>query len=234
MDALDIVKGFNEILWNHFLMYVLLGVGIFYSVYLGFPQIRHFRLAFRYAFRPSTGMKEVEGGPKVNSFQALATAVAAQVGTGNVAGVATAIAMGGMGSVFWMWISAFLGMGTIFSEAVLAQKYRRVYGSDIVGGPAYYIHQGLKTKKLAVFYSIAMIIATGFIGSMVQANSISLAITTAVDVQPWIIGGAIALLVGLVIMGGAAAYHLGSRACRALYGSRLYPWVSYHHGDVCR
>ena len=236
MDALDIVKGFNEILWNHFLMYVLLGVGIFYSVYLGFPQIRHFRLAFRYAFRPSTGMKEVEGGPKVNSFQALATAVAAQVGTGNVAGVATAIAMGGMGSVFWMWISAFLGMGTIFSEAVLAQKYRRVYGSDIVGGPAYYIHQGLKTKKLAVFYSIAMIIATGFIGSMVQANSISLAITTAVDVQPWIIGVAIALLVGLVIMGGqqritsvaelvvpfmAVAYILGSVIIMVMCADKL-------------
>ena len=236
MDALDIVKGFNEILWNHFLMYVLLGVGIFYSVYLGFPQIRHFRLAFRYAFRPSTGMKEVEGGPKVNSFQALATAVAAQVGTGNVAGVATAIAMGGMGSVFWMWISAFLGMGTIFSEAVLAQKYRRVYGSDIVGGPAYYIHQGLKTKKLAVFYSIAMIIATGFIGSMVQANSISLAITTAVDVQPWIIGGTIALLVGLVIMGGqqritsvaelvvpfmAVAYILGSVIIMVMCADKL-------------
>lgn len=236
MDALDIVKGFNEILWNHFLMYVLLGVGIFYSAYLGFPQIRHFRLAFRYAFRPSTGMKEVEGGPKVNSFQALATAVAAQVGTGNVAGVATAIAMGGMGSVFWMWISAFLGMGTIFSEAVLAQKYRRVYGSDIVGGPAYYIHQGLKTKKLAVFYSIAMIIATGFIGSMVQANSISLAITTAVDVQPWIIGVAIALLVGLVIMGGqqritsvaelvvpfmAVAYILGSVIIMVMCADKL-------------
>ena len=209
MDALDIVKGFNEILWNHFLMYVLLGVGIFYSVYLGFPQIRHFRLAFRYAFRPSTGMKEVEGGPKVNSFQALATAVAAQVGTGNVAGVATAIAMGGMGSVFWMWISAFLGMGTIFSEAVLAQKYRRVYGSDIVGGPAYYIHQGLKTKKLAVFYSIAMIIATGFIGSMVQANSISIAIVNSLGTGPdtmaylpYLIGAALALLVGVVIMGG--------------------------------
>ena len=236
MDALEFIKEFNEILWNRFLMYVLLAVGIFYTVYLGFPQIRHLRLAFRYAFRPATGQKETKDKPKVNSFQALATAVAAQVGTGNVGGVATAIAMGGMGAVFWMWVSAFLGMGTIFSEAVLAQKYRKEYKGEIVGGPAYYIHAGLKSKKLAIFYSVAMIVATGFIGTMVQANSISIAVTSAADIKPWVVGIAIALLVGLVIMGGqrritsiaefivpfmAVAYIIGSLIIMFIYSEEI-------------
>lgn len=97
MTALDIVKAFNELLWNHFLMYALLGVGIFYTVYLGFPQIRHLNLAFKYAFGP-VFKKKNPGENKVSSFQALATAVAAQVGTGNIGGVATAIATGGMGA----------------------------------------------------------------------------------------------------------------------------------------
>ena len=143
MDLLQIVKGFNEILWNSFLMYVLLGVGIFYTLYLGFPQIRHFGLAMKYSFGSIFKKREkgTADSDQVNSFQALATAVAAQVGTGNIAGVATAIAMGGTGAVFWMWISALLGMGTIFSEAVLAQEYREVRDGQFVGGPAYYIRR---------------------------------------------------------------------------------------------
>ena len=174
MDLLQLVKGFNEILWNNFLMYVLLGVGIFYTIYLGFPQVRHAKLAFKYAFGPAFAKPaEGEHTGKVNSFQALATAVAAQVGTGNVAGIATAVAAGGMGAVFWMWLSAFFGMGTIFSEAILAQKYRQERDGEIVGGPAYYIHKGLRSKKLAIFFSIAIILAIGCIGEMVQANSIA-------------------------------------------------------------
>ena len=139
---------------------------------------------------------------QVNSFQALATAVAAQVGTGNIAGVATAIAMGGTGAVFWMWISALLGMGTIFSEAVLAQEYREVRDGQVVGGPAYYIRRGLKSKKLAAFFSIAVIIALGFIGCMVQANSISIGLTSAFGMKDWISGLLIAALVAIVIVGG--------------------------------
>ena len=109
MSPLDYVKAFNEFLWNSFLMYALLGVGIFYTVYLGFPQLRHLNLAFKYAFGPIF-KKRKPGETKVNSFQALATAVAAQVGTGNIGGVATAIATGGLGAIFWMWMSALLGM----------------------------------------------------------------------------------------------------------------------------
>ena len=110
MDLLQIVKGFNEILWNNFLMYVLLGVGIFYTIYLGFPQLRHFGLAMKYSFGSIFKKKEKteDACDQTNSFQALATAVAAQVGTGNIAGVATAIAMGGTGAVFWMWILSLI------------------------------------------------------------------------------------------------------------------------------
>ena len=116
----------------------------------------------------------------MSSFQSLATAISAQVGTGNLAGVATAIAMGGPGAIFWMWIAAFFGMATIFSEAVLAQLYRtRDAHGHLTGGPAYYISQGLGSKTLAAFFSVAIIIALGFVGNMVQANSIAGAFYTA-------------------------------------------------------
>ena len=238
MDLLQIVKGFNEILWNSFLMYVLLGVGIFYTLYLGFPQIRHFGLAMKYSFGSifKKREKDTADSDQVNSFQALATAVAAQVGTGNIAGVATAIAMGGTGAVFWMWISALLGMGTIFSEAVLAQEYREVRDGQVVGGPAYYIHRELKSKKLAAFFSIAVIIALGFIGCMVQANSISIGLTSAFGMKDWISGLFIAALVAIVIVGGqkrvttiaelvvpfmAVAYILGAIIILFIYSDQI-------------
>ena len=201
MTALDIVKAFNELLWNHFLMYALLGVGIFYTVYLGFPQIRHLNLAFKYAFGP-VFKKKNPGENKVSSFQALATAMAAQVGTGNIGGVATAIATGGMGAIFWMWLSALLGMSTIFSEAVLAQKYKKEYHGETVGGSAYYLYYGLGSKWLAVFFSIAIVFALGCVGNMVQANSISIALTNAFHISPYIVGFVLAAVVAVVIIGG--------------------------------
>lgn len=209
MNALDYVKQFNGFLWNDFLMYVLLAVGVFYTIYLGFPQIRHFGLMFKYAFGPAFKRRKKrdkhakqDEAHKVNSFQALATAVAAQVGTGNIGGVATAIATGGVGAIFWMWVSSLLGMGTIFSEATLAQKYREVKEGGVSGGPAYYISKGLKCHPLAVFFALAIILALGCVGNMVQANSISIAITKASGISPFLIGGVLASLVALVIMGG--------------------------------
>jgi len=201
MNVLDYVKAFNEFLWNSFLMYALLGVGIFYTVYLGFPQIRHLNLAFKYAFGPIF-KKRKPGETKVNSFQALATAVAAQVGTGNIGGVATAIASGGMGAIFWMWVSALLGMSTIFSEAVLAQKYKKEYHGETVGGSAYYLYYGLGSKWLAVCFSVAIVLALGFVGNMVQANSISIALNNAFHIPSYIIGIVLAAVVGVVIIGG--------------------------------
>ena len=201
MSPLDYVKTFNEFLWNSFLMYALLGVGIFYTVYLGFPQIRHLNLAFKYAFGP-VFKKRKPGEKKVNSFQALATAVAAQVGTGNIGGVATAVATGGLGAIFWMWVSALLGMSTIFSEAVLAQKYKKEFHGETVGGSAYYLYYGLGSKWLAVFFSVAIVIALGFVGNMVQANSISIDLTNAFHIPSYIIGIILAAVVAVVVIGG--------------------------------
>ena len=205
MNAIDYVKRFNELLWNEFLMYILLAVGIFYTIYLGFPQIRHFGLMFKYAFGPifRRRKKHVKHEKNhINSFQALATAVAAQVGTGNIGGVATAIATGGVGAIFWMWISSLLGMGTIFSEATLAQKYREVKAGGVSCGPAYYISKGLKCRPLAAFFALTIILALGCVGNMVQANSISIAVNNVSGLSPYLIGGVLASLVALVIMGG--------------------------------
>ncbi len=238
MDLISFVRAFNDVLWNNFLMYALLCVGIFYTVYLGFPQVRHLALAFKYAFGGVFKKREKGEAANVNSFQALATAVAAQVGTGNIGGVATAIAMGGMGAIFWMWVSALLGMGTIFSEAVLAQKYKEVRHGEVVGGPAFYIHHGLKSKVLACFFSVALICALSFVGNMVQANSISLAITSAFNVSPYVVGALIAALVALVIVGGqrritsiaelvvpfmALVYILGSIVILFMFSDQIVP-----------
>ena len=141
---------------------------------LRFVQVRKFGLAVKYTFGQLSLSGAKAGKDGMSSFQALATAVAAQVGTGNVVGVATALTMGGPGALFWIWIAAFFGMATIFAEAVLAQTYkvRRPTG-EITGGPAYYISQGLKCKPLAVFFSICIIIALGMVGNSVQSNSIA-------------------------------------------------------------
>ena len=145
----------------------------------------------------------------LSQFQALAVAVSAQIGTGNVAGVATAITAGGPGAVFWMWFSAVLGMSTIFAEALLAQKYRVVSHGKYIGGPAFYITHGLTPKIgrgaarfLSGFFSIALIIALGFIGNATQSNSIASAVTVAFDVPALAVGIGLAALAGLIIVGG--------------------------------
>src|SRR5699024_9278139 len=135
-------------------------------------------------------------------FQALATAIAAQVGTGNLAGTATAISAGGPGAIFWMWISAFFGMGTIFAEAILAQKYTERVDGEVTGGPAYYISKGLGKKGLAAFFAVTIILALGFVGNMVQSNSIATAVNNAFGFNQVIIGIVIAFLAMLILIGG--------------------------------
>ena len=139
----------------------------------------------------------------MTSFQALATAIAAQVGTGNIVGASGAILTGGPGAIFWMWIAAFFGMATIFSEAVLAQLYRtRDAHGHLTGGPAYYNSQGLGSKTLAAFFSVAIIIALGFVGNMVQANSIAGAFYTAFNVPTWVTGIFTFIIAGFIFIGG--------------------------------
>ncbi|MDY6065954.1 MAG: sodium:alanine symporter family protein [Finegoldia sp.] len=211
MDGLlELVKSINGILWGAPMMIILAGFGVFATVYLGFPQFRRFGKGFKQAFGGifSKDKKQNKEG-SMSSFQSLATAVAAQVGTGNIGGVGTAIVAGGPGAIFWMWLLAILGMATISVEAMLAQKYREKRNGELVGGPAYYISKGLKAKGmgglgkgLAAFFAIMIIIALGFIGNMVQSNSISGALNSAFGANTLIVGIILAVIAGLIFIGG--------------------------------
>lgn len=191
------------VLWDYLLIYLLCGTGIYFTLRLGFIQIRRFKTAFFSLFKQVTfsGQKADKSG--MSSFQAVATAVAGQVGTGNLAGPATAIIAGGPGAIFWMWVSSFLGMATIFAEAMLAQKFKsKDRNGQTVGGPAYYIEKGLGIKWLAVIFAIFCILALGVIGNMVQSNSIAAAFHNSLGISPWITGILVALVTGFVIIGG--------------------------------
>lgn len=199
---LEIVQNINKVLWNYILIFLLCGTGVAFTFGLRFVQVRKFGAAFKKAFGGISLKGKKAGEDGMSSFQALATAIAAQVGTGNLAGAATAIAAGGPGAIFWMWLSAFFGMGTIFGEAVLAQVFKEKVDGQITGGPAYYIRKGLNSKFLAGFFSISIIIALGFIGNMVQANSIGTAFSKAFNVPTLIVGIVTAALAGLIFIGG--------------------------------
>ena len=204
MDALlRIVVMINDILWNYLLIFLLCGTGIYFTIRLKFIQITKFKQGFKQVFGGIKFGKKA-GKDGMSSFQSVATAIAAQVGTGNLAGAATAIVSGGPGAIFWMWLSAFFGMSTIFAEATLAQKFRTKVNGEVTGGPAYYISQGLKNKGLACFFSITIILALGFIGNMVQANSIGDAFNTAFNVDPKIVGAILAVIAGFIFIGGVS------------------------------
>lgn len=206
-----LVGAVNKVLWDYLLMYALIGIGLFFTVYLGAPQITKLGAGFKSVFGGLFSKKDGtdKDQKSLSQFQALAVAISAQIGTGNVAGVATAITAGGPGAIFWMWLSAILGMSTIFSEAVLAQKYRVVSHGKYIGGPAFYITHGLTPKIgrpaarfLSGFFSIAIIIALGFIGNATQANSIASAVTVAFHVPALAVGIVLAVLAGLIVIGG--------------------------------
>ena len=204
------VNTVNSYLADYILVILLIGVGLFFTIRTRFVQVRYFGEGLRRVF----GNIKLRGGKQgggMSSFQAFATAVAAQVGTGNIIGACGAIIAGGPGAIFWMWIIAFLGMATIYSEAVLAQKTRKVdENGKVEGGPVYYIKQAFKGKFgkfLAVFFAVAAIICLGFVGAMVQSNAISSAIADVCGYDytqlGWIVGILISVLVGVIIIGGA-------------------------------
>lgn len=198
---MDILEKINSILWGPIMLFLLLGTGVYFSVRLRFIQVRKFGSVLKQVFGGMFSSKDA-GKSGISSFQALTTAVAAQVGTGNVAGVATAISSGGPGAVFWMWVSAFFGMATNFSEAVLGQKYKEKHGDETVGGPAYYIEKGTNQKWLAVFFSFSIIIALGLIGNMVQSNSIANALYNAFKIPTLWSGIIVAIITSVIIFGG--------------------------------
>ena len=205
MEALtSIVQSINSFLWGPYcLIPILCGTGVYFTFRLKFVQLRKFGLCVKQVIGGFCLSGEKADHSGMSSFQALATAVAAQVGTGNMVGVATALAMGGPGAIFWMWVAAFCGMATIFAEAVLALTYKETdREGHVVGGPAYYISRGLGSKTLAAFFSVAIILALGFVGNMVQANSIADAFSTAFSIPTLAVGLVVAAMSGFVFFGG--------------------------------
>lgn len=191
----------NTILWDYVLIFGLIGIGVFMTIKLKFLQFTRVFPALKKMIGDIISKKPVEEG-KMSPFQALSTAIAAQVGTGNIVGVATAIAAGGPGAAFWMIVSAFFGMATIFGESVLAQKYREIKEGELTGGPAYYIKKGLKSKGLAMFFAITCIVALGIVGIMVQSNSVAGSVSDAFGIPVFIITIVLAIVVACILMGG--------------------------------
>src|SRR6056297_64721 len=192
----------NGILWGPVMMVLLLGTGVLFTWKLRFIQFRRLKDAFKETFGKMFDKSVGADASGISSFQALSTTVAAQVGTGNLVGVSTAIAAGGPGAVFWMWISGVFGMGTVFAEAVLGQEFKESVDGEMTGGPAFYIRNGLGSKTLAGLFAVSIVMALGIVGNMVQSNSIATAMSEAFGISTLLIGIVIAVLVGLVIIGG--------------------------------
>ncbi len=205
MSLLEIVQKINVYLSDYILIVLLVGTGLFFSIKTKFVQVRCFKEGWHRTF----GNFSLHGGKQesgISSFQALATAIAAQVGTGNIIGASGAILIGGPGAIFWMWIIAFFGMATIYSEAVLAQETREVRPDGSVhGGPVYYIRRAFPNafgRFLSVFFAVAIILALGFMGCMVQSNSIGETCSNALGVPTWVVGIFVTIIAAVIFLGG--------------------------------
>lgn len=223
-----LVKSISDFFWNNILLFLLFGTGIWFTVRMRFIQVRRFGhgLARLFGGFSLNGKKADHEG--MSSFQALTTAIAAQVGTGNIAGCAVALVSGGAGAIFWMWVSAFFGMATIYGEAVLAQTFRTTVDGQVTGGPIYYIRavfKGKFGKFLAGFFSIAIVFALGFTGNMVQANSISDAFHNAFGLPK--------LAVGLVTAAAAAFIFLGGVRRIASFTEKVVPIMALFYIIGC-
>ncbi|MFD2247503.1 alanine/glycine:cation symporter family protein [Pontibacter ruber] len=192
----EIINAVNNIVWSNALIILCLGAGVYFSIVTRFLQIRYLREMIRLLF----GGKSSDKG--VSSFQAFSIAIAGRVGTGNIAGVATAIAMGGPGAIFWMWMIALLGSSSAFIEATLGQIYKQVKNGEYRGGPAFYIEKGLGMKWYAVIFAVATIISMALFLPGVQSNSIASGMNTAFQIPVAVTGAAVTILLALIIFGG--------------------------------
>ncbi len=194
----SLVSAVNNVLWGHVLIYLLLVAGLWFSVRLRFVQLLEFGHMFRL-------LKHSRGGDAqgISSFQALCTSLSARVGTGNLAGVAIAISIGGPGAIFWMWVIAFVGMATAFAESLLAQVYKvRNSNGEFRGGPAYYIKSGLDSKWLATLFSIFLLFGYTLVFNATQANTIADALNHSYGIPVLNVGIAITVMVGVIVCGG--------------------------------
>ncbi len=200
----DLTGEISGLLWgNYVTLIVLVGTGLYLTIRMGMIQVRGFRHSIQLVSGKYSSHKDVG---EVSHFQALSTALSATVGTGNIAGVATAISLGGPGALFWLWITAVVGMATKFSECTLSLRFREVRpDGEIAGGPMYTLLNGLKMRRTAAAFATFAMIASFGIGNMVQANSVVDGmgyIFPALKEEGWLVGIVLAILVGLVILGG--------------------------------
>lgn len=205
MDIFErVIRFLASLVWGPQTVALLLGVGLLLTIWLRFIQIRRMRLSFRLISGPKDfGESHKERKGDISPFQALTTSLASVIGNGNIAGVCTAIAMGGPGSVFWMWLGALLGMATKLVEAVLGQRFKKVMPDGaVVGGPMYYIKEGLGLPWLAGIFAFFMGCKPLLSTSTVQSNSVALALNTQLGIENWISGLGLAFLTWLVIIGG--------------------------------
>jgi alanine or glycine:cation symporter, AGCS family len=200
MSFSEILTKISDFVWGPPVLILIVGTGLFLSIRLGFMQFSNLPYALKLAFSKNQDKKS-EGD--ISHFQSLMTALAATIGTGNIAGVATAVVLGGPGAVFWMWITALVGMATKYAEAILAVKYRTVgKNGQMAGGPMYYIEKGLGWKWLAILFAFFGAIAAFGIGSSVQSNSVAAAVESSFGINPWITGIILTMGTGLVLIGG--------------------------------
>lgn len=202
MDAINamLVRMDGLLAGSAWFPYLLLFTGLFFTLYLKFPQIRY----FRHAIRVATGRFDREGAPGDTShFQALSTALAGTIGTGNIGGVAFALFLGGPAALFWMWMTAFLGMTTKFVEVTLSHKYRvKTADGTMAGGPMYYMENGLKSRPLAILFAVAAVFTCFGIGNFPQINSIAAGLQSSFDISPLVSGAVLTVLLALVVIGG--------------------------------
>ncbi|MDQ0999672.1 AGCS family alanine or glycine:cation symporter [Neobacillus niacini] len=192
----DLVSWLNGYVWSPVLVYIFLGIGILYTILTRFVQVRFIKDMIKLSFEG----KSSKAG--ISSFQALTMSLGSRVGTGNIAGVATAIALGGPGAVFWMWVSAFLGAATSFIEITLTQVYKSKIDGEYRGGTPYYIEKGLRIKWFAIFSAILTLIVMSCLWPSVQTNTMALAMENAFGVSPFVTGSFIVILLGVIIFGG--------------------------------
>ncbi len=228
MDTLlNLVNEANDFLWSFLLLIILCGTGIYYTIRLKFIQVRKFGQGFRQVFGNFRLKGEKRGKGEMTPFQSVATAIAAQVGTGNLAGAATALLGGGPGAIFWMWLSAFFGMATIYAEATLAQEYKtRDPEGNVTGGPVYYIKaafRGRFGKILATLFAIFIVLALGFMGNMVQSNSIGVAFSEVFNARGIPVPS---LAVGVLVAAVAAFIFLGGTDRLAAVVEKLVPLLA--------
>lgn len=197
----DVIGKISDFVWGPVTLILIVGTGLYLTFRLGFLQFRTLPYALKLAFSPAKQDKNSKGD--ITHYQALTTAMAATIGTGNIVGVATAVVLGGPGAIFWMWISALFGMATKYAEAILAVKYRVENSKgEMSGGPMYYLERGLNAKWLGVLFAIFGSVAAFGIGNMVQSNSVSDALARSFSIPSWATGVILTVLAGLVILGG--------------------------------